>query len=145
MFKSFKNAKILCWHAINRKVDGIIRHPIDTPSWRLIDNLWATFGSESRNFHLGLSTDEINSFGELSINYSCWLVITTIYNLSPLLCMRRKYLMLTMLISGPKQLEYDINTYLIPLIDDLKILWEDGVRCFDAYKEEYFTLRVVLL
>ncbi|KAA0033179.1 hypothetical protein E5676_scaffold5393G00160 [Cucumis melo var. makuwa] len=46
---------------------------------------------------------------------------------------------------GPKQPGYDINTYLAPLIDDLKILWEEGVRCFDAYKEEYFTLRAVLL
>ena len=53
--------------------------------------------------------------------------------------------MLTMLISGPKQSGYDINTYLAPLIDDLQMLWEDGVRCFDAYKEEYFTLRAVLL
>ena len=32
-----------------------------------------------------------------------------------------------------------------PLIDDLKILWEDRVRCFNAYKEEYFTLRAILL
>ncbi|TYK04175.1 transposase [Cucumis melo var. makuwa] len=46
---------------------------------------------------------------------------------------------------GLKQPGYDINTYLAPLIDDLKILWEEGVRCFDAYKEEYFTLQVVLL
>ncbi|KAL0557315.1 hypothetical protein IC582_005843 [Cucumis melo] len=59
--------------------------------------------------------------------------------------MRRKHLMLKTLISGPKQPRYDINTYLAPLIDDLKILWEEGVQCFDAYKEEYFTLRAVLL
>ena len=72
------------------------------------------------------------------MNCSCWPVITTIYNLPPWLCMRRKHLMLTMLISGPKQPGYDINTYLAPLIDDLKILWEEGVQCFDAYKEEYF-------
>ena len=31
------------------------------------------------------------------------------------------------------------------LIDDLQMLWKDGVRCFDAYKEEYFALRAVLL
>ncbi|TYJ97926.1 transposon protein, putative, CACTA, En/Spm sub-class [Cucumis melo var. makuwa] len=48
-------------------------------------------------------------------------------------------------IDDPKQPGYDINTYLAPLIDDLKILWEEGVWCFDAYKEEYFTLRAVLL
>ena len=50
-----------------------------------------------------------------------------------------------MIISGLKQSGYNINTYLAPLIDDLKILWEDRVWCFNAYKEEYFTLWVVLL
>ncbi|KAL0561335.1 hypothetical protein IC582_001760 [Cucumis melo] len=145
MFKNLENAKNLRWHAMDRKVDSIMRHPADTPSLRLIDHMWPTFGSEPRNLRLGLSTDGINPFGDLSSNYSCWPVITTIYNLPPWLCMRRKHLMLTMLISGSKQPGYDINTYLAPLIDDLKILWEEGVRCFDAYKEEYFTLRAVLL
>ena len=139
MFKRFENAKNFRWHAINRKVGGILRHSVDTPSWRLIDHMWPTFESELRNLHLGLSTDGINPFGDLSTTYSCWPVITTIYNLPPWSCMRRKYLMLTMIISGPKQPGYDINTYLAPLIDDLKMLWEVGVQCFDAYKEEYFT------
>ncbi|XP_031742398.1 uncharacterized protein LOC116404339 [Cucumis sativus] len=145
MFKRSENAKNLRWHAIDRQVDGVLRHPADTPSWRLIDHMWPTFGSEPRNLRLGLSTDGINPFGDMSTTYSCWPIITTTYNLPPWLCMRRKHLMLTMLISGPKQPGYDINTYLAPLIDDLQTLWTDGVRCFDAYKEEYFTLRAVLL
>ncbi|KAA0051767.1 transposase [Cucumis melo var. makuwa] len=103
MFKNLENANLenaknLRWHAMDRKVDVIMRHPADTPSWRLIDHMWPTFGSEPRNLRL-----------------------------------------------GPKQPGYDINTHLAPLIDDLKILWEKRVRCFDAYKEEYFTLRVILL
>ncbi|KAL0533847.1 hypothetical protein IC582_028118 [Cucumis melo] len=145
MFKNIENSKNLRWHAMDRKVDGIMRHPADTPSWRLIDHMWPTFGSEPRNLRLSLSIDGINPFGDLPSNYSCWPVITTIYNLPPWLCMRRKHLMLTMLISGLKQLGYDINTYLALLIDHLKILWEEGVRCFDAYKEKYFTLRAILL
>ncbi|KAA0052281.1 uncharacterized protein E5676_scaffold113G00960 [Cucumis melo var. makuwa] len=39
MFKIFENAKNLRWHAIDRRVDGIMRHPTDTPSWRFIDEL----------------------------------------------------------------------------------------------------------
>ncbi|KAL4035189.1 hypothetical protein IC575_003870 [Cucumis melo] len=92
-----------------------------------------------------MSTDGINPYGDLSTKYSCWPVIATIYNLPPWLCMRRKYLMLTMLISGPKQPGYDINVYLAPLIDDLKLMWEEGVQCFDAHRNERFTLRAVLL
>ena len=68
-----------------------------------------------------------------------------IYNLPPWLCMKRKYMMLSMLISGPKQLGDDIGTYLAPLIEDLKLLWENGVECYDAYQEEVFNLRSVLL
>ncbi|KAL0559292.1 hypothetical protein IC582_003893 [Cucumis melo] len=68
MFKNLENAKNLCWHTMDKKVDGIMRHPADTPSWRLIDHMWPTFGSEPRNFHLGLSTDGINPFRDLSSN-----------------------------------------------------------------------------
>ena len=54
--------------------------------------------------------------------------------------MKRKFVMLTMLISGPKQPGNDIDVYLAPLIEDLKMLWEKGVKCFDASHEETFTL-----
>ncbi|KAL4033416.1 hypothetical protein IC575_006503 [Cucumis melo] len=145
MFKNSEYAKHLCWHANDKKVDGVLRHPADTPSWRLVDHLWPDFGFEPRNLRLGLSTDGINPYGDLSTKYSCWPVIATIYNLPPWLCMRRKYLMLTMLISGPKQPGYDINVYLAPLIDDLKLMWEESVQCFDAHRNERFTLRAVLL
>ena len=134
MFKSTEHAKKLCWHATDRKVDGIMRHPADSPSWRLIDHLWPAFGLEPRNLRLGLSTDEVNPYGDLSTKYSCWPVIIIVHNLPPWLCMRRKFLMLSMLISGPKQPGYDINVYLAPLIEDLKLLWEVGVECFDAKK-----------
>ena len=40
-----------------------------------------------------------------------------------------------MLISRLKQLEDDIGTYLAPLIEDLKLLWKNGVECYDAYRE----------
>ncbi|KAL0556638.1 hypothetical protein IC582_005152 [Cucumis melo] len=145
MFKNSEYAKNLCWHANDRKVDSVLRHPVDTPSWRLVDHLLPDFGSESRNLRLRLSTDGINPYGDLSMKYSCWHVIATIYNLPSWLCMRRKYLILTMLISGPKQPRYDINVYLAPLIDDLKLMWEEGVQCFDAHRNEIFTLRAVLL
>ncbi|XP_062080508.1 uncharacterized protein LOC133785274 [Humulus lupulus] len=39
----------------------------------------------------------------------------------------------------------DIDVYLAPLIDDLKTLWNEGVRVYDAYKQEEFSLRATLL
>ena len=61
-----------------------------------------------------------------------------IYNLPPTLCMKRKYMMLSMMISGPKQPGNDIYVYLNPLIEDLKLLWNEGVDVFDVFKNESF-------
>ncbi|XP_074291284.1 uncharacterized protein LOC141618061 [Silene latifolia] len=58
--------------------------------------------------------------------------------------MKRKYMMLSLLISGPKQPGNDIDVYLAPLIDDLKKLWDEGVTAFDAHAYENFTLRAML-
>lgn len=53
--------------------------------------------------------------------------------------------MLTMLISGPKQPGNDIDVYLAPLIEDLQKLWDEGVEVYDAYKEDNFNLKAILL
>ena len=42
-----------------------------------------------------------------------------IYNLPPWLCMKRKYMMLSLLISGPKQPRNDIDIYLAPFVEEL--------------------------
>ena len=45
----------------------------------------------------------------------------------------RKLMMLSLLISGPRQPGNDIDVYLAPLLDDLKMLWEEGV---ESYRSE---------
>ncbi|PNX72846.1 hypothetical protein L195_g028743, partial [Trifolium pratense] len=67
-----------------------------------------------------------------------------IYNLPPWLCMKRKFVMLTMLISGPRQPGNDIDIYLAPLIEDLKLMWETGVEVYDECRKELFNLRAIL-
>ncbi|XP_062028678.1 uncharacterized protein LOC133744616 [Rosa rugosa] len=115
MFQSTKTSHNLTWHANERRKDEFMRHPADAPTWN-----------------------------SLSSRYSCWPVILVTYNLRPWLCMKRKFMMLTLLISGPKQPGNDIDVYMQPLIDDLKALWDgiDGV--YDAFRGEYFKLRAVL-
>ena len=122
MFQSTDTAKHLTWHADDRTKDGMMRHPADSPTWELIDKKWPDFGREPRNLRLALSSDGFNPHSSLSSRYSCWPVILVTYNLPPWLCMKRKYMMLTLLISGPKQPGNDIDVYLQPLIDDLKVL-----------------------
>ena len=145
LFRNREHAKDLIWHANERIEDGKLRHPADSPAWKTIDYKWPSFGSDPRNLRLGLSADGINPHTTLSSKYSCWPVMLVIYNLPPWLCMKRKFTLLTMLISGPRQPGNDIDVYLAPLIDDLNSLWNDGVKAYDAYKDEDFTLKDVLL
>ncbi|XP_019168110.1 PREDICTED: uncharacterized protein LOC109163850 [Ipomoea nil] len=144
MFANPREAKNLQWHAIGRKEDGKLRHPVDSPQWRNIDRRWPDFGSENRNLRLGLCTDGMNPHGNMSSRHSTWPVLLVVYNLPPWLCMKRKYIMLSLLISGPKQPGNDIDVYLAPLVEDLKILWNEGVPVYDAYTRSRFTLRAMI-
>ncbi|KAL4561270.1 hypothetical protein LXL04_033434 [Taraxacum kok-saghyz] len=144
LFANTKNAKLLRWHAEDRKKDGKIRHVADSPQWRNIDYEFKEFGDEIRNIRFGLSSDGINPFGNMSTQHSTWPVLLCIYNLPPWLCMKRKYIMMSLLIQGPKQPGNDIDVYLAPLIEDLKILWNSGVDVYDAYNKEYFRLRAMI-
>ena len=51
--------------------------------------------------------------------------------------------MLSLLISGT--LGNDIDVFLAPLVDDLQILFDNGVETYDAYVQERFNLRLVVL
>lgn len=42
-------------------------------------------------------------------------------------------MMFILLIFGLKQPGNDIDVYLAPLVDNLKTLWEVGVKVYDAY------------
>ncbi|CAL8175735.1 unnamed protein product [Prunus armeniaca] len=145
MFRSHETAKSLTWHAARKSIDGYMSHPADSPSWKLLDDKWPEFGNEPRNLRLALSFDGFNPHSSLSSRYSCWPVILVTYNLPPWLCMKRKFMMLTLLISGPKQPGNDIDVYLEPLIDDLKSLWDGIGGVYDAHNGEYFTLRAALM
>ncbi|KAD4177998.1 hypothetical protein E3N88_26589 [Mikania micrantha] len=80
----------------------------------------------------------------MSSRHSTWPVLLCIYNLPPWLCMKRKYIMMSLLIQGPKQPGNDIDVYLSPLIDDMKTLWNTGVDVYDAYKKENFKMRAMI-
>ena len=54
-----------------------------------------------------------------------WIVVLTAYNLPPWLCMKDLYLVLTLLILGPRAPNKDMNVFLQSLIDELKeLLWK---------------------
>ena len=130
--------------AYRREGIGKLRHPVDSLQWKKIDEFFPEFGNEPRNLRLGLATNGMNSYSNLSSKHGSWPVLLVIYNLSPRLCMKRKYIMLSMMISGPRQPGNDIDVYLRPLIEDLKMLWEVGVDVFDGYRKESFKMRAMI-
>nr|XP_017227781.1 PREDICTED: uncharacterized protein LOC108203380 [Daucus carota subsp. sativus] len=144
LFKSAQTAKDLTWHHTERVKDDKIRHPADSKTWKDVDQKWPEFASDPRNLRLALSSDGFNPFHGKGTDHSCWPVLLSIYNLPPWLCMKRRYIMLSLLISGLTQPGNDIDVFLQPLIDDLQILWE-GKQVYDAYKKESFLLRAILL
>jgi hypothetical protein len=69
-----------------------------------------------------MSIDGMNPFLNSS-THSTWPNVLAILNLPPLLCNKRKYIVMSGLIPGSQQPGNDINTYFRPLVEDLMELW----------------------
>ncbi|GJS78736.1 zinc finger, PHD-type containing protein [Tanacetum coccineum] len=147
LYKSSHTAKEMTWHATGKCTEpGKMQHPVDGRAWKNFDTKYPNFAKEPRNVRLGLAADGFNPFGNLSQAYSMWPVILTTYNLPPWLCMKESSFMLTLLIPGPKSPGKDIDVYLRPLIDDLKVLWAlKGVETIDVATGQKFNMRAMVL
>ncbi|GKC74500.1 hypothetical protein Tco_1120383 [Tanacetum coccineum] len=147
LYKSSHIAKEMTWHATGKCMEpGKMQHPVDGRAWKDFDTKYSNFTAEPRNVRLGLAADGFNPFGNLSQSYNMWPVILTTYNLPPWLCMNESSFMLTLLIPGPKSPRKDIDVYLRPLIDDLKVLWaKPGVETIDVAIGLKFNMRVMVL
>jgi hypothetical protein len=67
-----------------------------------------------------------------------------IFNLPPWLCHKRKYLLLTIPISGPKQADNDIDVFLESLMEDMQSLWKYGVTMWNEYNKQHFNLKAII-
>ncbi|GJX13747.1 putative reverse transcriptase domain-containing protein [Tanacetum coccineum] len=115
---------------------GISRWKVDNKTHKVYKNIPA------KRITDGISADgvDVNTGNR---HHSVWPVLTVIYNLPPWLCMKRKFIMLSVLISGyPGN---DIDVFLEPLVDDLHTLFETGVDTYDASTKDNFNLRAVVL
>ncbi|XP_075109112.1 uncharacterized protein LOC142180908 [Nicotiana tabacum] len=145
IFMCPETAEAMRWHATERPNDGNIRHPADGDAWKEFDSLHPEFSSDPRNVRLGLSSDGFNPFRTMSISHSTWPVMLMNYNLSPWICMKPEYIMLSMIIPGPSSPGNDIDVYLQPLIAELNELWKFGVETFDAESNQMFQMRAALM
>jgi len=98
-------------------------HPSNNEAWKCFNSVHPQFSTESRNVHPGLCIDGFNPFGSFAAPYSCWLIILTIYNLPPGMCMRPEFMFLSIVIPGPSSPGQNIDICLRLLIDKLTQLW----------------------
>ena len=154
-FADPKEAKLMRWHAerkeavkkdLDRVENPVLTHPSDASQWKALDGeYYEEFGKEARNIRLGASTDGLNPFGNQSSKHSTWPVFVWMYNLPPWLCLKKKYIHMSILIQGPTQPGSDINLYLGLLKEELDGLWEEGIETWDAYGQETFRMKAALL
>ncbi|GJV59136.1 CACTA transposable element [Tanacetum coccineum] len=124
LYKSSHTTKEMAWHATGKCTEpGKMQNLVDGRAWKNFDTKYPDFAKEPRN-----------------------PVILTTYNLPPWLCMKESSFMLTLLIPGPKSPGKDIDVYLRPLIDDLKVLWAlEGVETIDVATCQKFNMRAMVL
>ncbi|KAL3820333.1 hypothetical protein ACJIZ3_006238 [Penstemon smallii] len=146
LYMSRKMASDMRWHKDGKvESDDTMIHPADSEGWKDSNKQYPWFGQDPRSIRLGFATDGFNPFGNMSNSYSIWPVILTVYNLPPWLCMKEPYLMLSLLIPGPRSPGKDIDVYLRPLMEELLELWEVGVMTRDAKTGECFRLHAAIL
>ncbi|GJR62762.1 putative transposon, En/Spm-like, transposase-associated domain protein [Tanacetum coccineum] len=122
----------MTWHSEERVDDGLMRHPENSPAWKMFDKKYPEFGCESRNVRLGLVSNGFNPFRTMTISHSTWHAVLIPYNLPLWLCMKQPSFIIFVLIDGIKAPGDMIDVYLKPLIDELNDMWRDGVSTYAA-------------
>nr|GEW08495.1 hypothetical protein [Tanacetum cinerariifolium] len=120
-------------------------HPSDGKAWKLFDLTHLTFSKEIQNVRLGLCTEGFNPNNLNSNPYSLWPVFLTIYNLLPWMSLKDVHVKLSLVIPGRKNPGQNLDVFLQSLIKELKTLWNDGVKTYDAYRKNNFNMKATLL
>ena len=133
LFYSKKTARNLTWHA-NHPIDPEkMTHPSEGKAWNHFDTLFPAFAQEKRNVRLGLCIDGFCPNTSHGTAYSCWPVFLTVYNLPPWLAFKHEYMQIPLLIPGKKSPGQNLDVFLQPLVDELKMLFTNGIETYDAY------------
>ncbi|XP_021833402.1 uncharacterized protein LOC110773205 [Prunus avium] len=143
LYMSTHTATDMRWHKEKRVDDDVMRHPADGEAWKEFDRTFPEFATDPRNVRLGLATDGFNPYRVLNQHHNTWPIFVFPYNLPPWKCMRKEYMMMTVLIT--EEPGRSIDVYLRPLVDELKDLWTNGVRTYDKSTGKMFDLRAAVM
>jgi hypothetical protein len=105
-------------------------------AWEHIEKKWCEFNIEPRHLKLGLATIGVNPYSHFSSKYSTWLICLVNYNLALNLSTKRTFVMLNFIVPNKGQVK-NMDVYLKPLFDELKILWNEWVFCTRHVKTQH--------
>ena len=149
MFSTPELASLMTWHSENVSSDGAMRGPYDAPQWEHVRREHAAFEGDSRNLHLGMCADGVNPYSQQRSTHSMCPILLLNYNVPPWLTTKNFFMMLSLLIPGPEAVTAEhFDVFVAPLIEELAMLWTDGVMCMDASRwrgEARFCLRAILM
>ncbi|KAL3689491.1 hypothetical protein R1sor_015800 [Riccia sorocarpa] len=142
-------ADMMTWHKENRSDDGIMRLVVDSPAVQHVEHTWPEFATDPRHIRLGLASYGISPYGVKSSSHSTWPVVLTNYNVPPWLASKKSFLLLTLIIPGPKKVK-NFDVYLQPLVEELQQLWTGVDDVYDDRttrigRDRWFTLKGILL
>ncbi|CAL2259321.1 unnamed protein product [Prunus armeniaca] len=143
LYMSTHTATYMRWHNEKRVDDDVMRHPANGEAWKEFDRTFPKFAADPRNVRLRLATDGFNPYGVLNQHHSTWPIFVFPYNLPPWKCMKKEYMMMTVLITEDPGRSIDV--YLRPLVDELKDLWTNSVRTYNKSTGKMFTLRATVM
>jgi len=82
-----------------------------------------------------------NAYSNAVRLYSVWPIVVCVHNLPPHLCMTRPYMFLSFVIPRPNNPKNEIDVFLQPVIDELKMLWNEGVDMYDIHANQTFKMK----
>ncbi|KAL3692246.1 hypothetical protein R1sor_005897 [Riccia sorocarpa] len=122
-----------------------MRLVVDSPAVRHVEQTWPEFGRDPRHLRFGLASNGVSRYGVKSSLHSTWPVVLTNYNVPPWLASKKGFLLLSLIIPGPKKVK-NIDIYLEPLVEELQQLWTGVDDVYDGRTERigqdrWFTLK----
>ena len=150
MFRSPMQAAAMTWWATVGGEDGVMKHVSDSAQWKWISSRFREeFGYDDRNVRMALVTDGFNPNSDKRGTYSIWPILLMNYNIAPWLTTKNYFIMLAVLIPGPKSITAEhFDVFIEPLIEELLNLWTYGVYCLDVaqYKQSsHFILKAMVI
>ena len=149
-FRSPLQAAAMTWHAMQQRTDGVMNHVSHSKQWLWINERFKEdFAYDDRCIRLALIADGFNPSSDKRSTYSIWPILLLNYNMAPWLTTKKYFIILAMLIPGPKSVTSEhFDVYMAPLIDELLDLWTYGIYCKDIanYKNSSaFILRAMVI